>query len=131
MKCRHNLSVRIIDATAKKKVVCIILLIIFMTSFSFTTYAVTPENFRPNKNEQLPEELTKAGGQILWVVQLIGYGVAVITLTIIGIKYMLSSIDERADIKKRLIPFTIGAFIFFGGSFILSIISMIAKILPE
>ena len=37
--------------------------------------------------------------------------VSVITLVVLGIKYMVGSIEERAEYKKSMIPYLIGAFL--------------------
>lgn len=44
----------------------------------------------------------------------IGIAVAVISGIIIGIKYMLGSVEEKADIKGLLIPYIVGCVIVFG-----------------
>ena len=38
----------------------------------------------------------------------IGMAVSVITLVVLGIKYMVGSIEERAEYKKSMIPYLIG-----------------------
>ena len=43
------------------------------------------------------------------IIQAVGTVVAVIMLTIIAIKYMVSSVEERADYKQTMVPFIIGA----------------------
>ena len=47
-------------------------------------------------------------GTILGVVQVIGSLFAVISLIAMGIKYMLGSIEEKAQYKKTLLPYFIG-----------------------
>lgn len=44
----------------------------------------------------------------------IGIVVAVIVGIFLGIKYMMGSVDEQADIKQMLIPYVIGCFVVFG-----------------
>ena len=61
-------------------------------------------------------------GTILDVVRLIGTGVAIIMLIYIGIKIMLASPSERANIKQYSINYVIGAFILIGASGILKIV---------
>lgn len=46
---------------------------------------------------------------IVGVLQAVGTVVAVIMLTIIAIKYMISSIEERAEYKQTMVPYIIGA----------------------
>lgn len=52
----------------------------------------------------------------------IGMAVSVITLVVLGIKYMVGSIEERAEYKKSMIPYLIGAFFVFGISSVVTII---------
>ena len=65
------------------------------------------------------EELTK---QILGLVQWIAMAFAVGMLLYIAIKYMMSSANEKADLKKGLINYVIGAAIMFGVTAILEAI---------
>ena len=51
---------------------------------------------------------------ILTTVTNIGMVVAILILAILGIKYMLGSVEEKADYKKDLIPYLIGACLLFG-----------------
>ena len=52
----------------------------------------------------------------------IGMAVSVITLVVLGIKYMVGSIEERAEYKKSMLPYLIGAFLVFAISTIVSVI---------
>lgn len=52
--------------------------------------------------------------KILTVISNIGIAVSVIMLAVLGIKYMLGSVEEKAEYKEGLIPYVIGAFILFG-----------------
>ena len=67
-------------------------------------------------------KITQLGGWVFNAVAIVAGGVAVIGITILGIRYMLSSADGKADIKKKLIPFLIGAGLVFGVSFVMNII---------
>ena len=78
-----------------------------------------------NANETL--EITKAGGVILGVAQVIGVSVGIILLIILGIKYMTSSTNDKATIKEKLIPYVIGAVLMFGGTGLLTIIANFAR----
>lgn len=65
-------------------------------------------------------------GMILDIVRTIGIGIALIILTYIGIKFMMASPSERANIKQYSMNFIIGAFILVGGVGILTIIKKYA-----
>ena len=57
----------------------------------------------------------------------IGMAVSVITLVVLGIKYMVGSIEERAEYKKTMIPYIIGAVLLFSTSSIVGIIANIVQ----
>lgn len=61
-------------------------------------------------------------GVVLDVVRMVGIGIALIILIMIGIKVMLASPSERANIKQYAINYLIGACILIGASGILTII---------
>lgn len=64
---------------------------------------------------------------MLGYVQLVGTILSVLILMIIGLKYMLGSMEEKAEYKKTLIPYIIGAFMLFSGSLVPQIIYQIAQ----
>ncbi len=62
------------------------------------------------------------GNNILGVLTTIGMYVSVIILIILGIKYMMGSAEEKAEYKKSLMPYVIGAGLVFSASAIAQII---------
>ncbi len=68
------------------------------------------------------EEIQTIGETIVTIVSTIGSVVSVIALIIIGIKYMLGSVEEKAEYKKTMMPYFIGAICVFAASGITSII---------
>ena len=68
-----------------------------------------PSNFNPNDMD----EVVDAAGIIVSVIRTLGIIVSVIVLLIIGIKYMVGSVEERADYKTSMKPYLIGVLIFF------------------
>ena len=51
---------------------------------------------------------------IIGAVQWIGYAIAVGMLVFVGIKYILASANEKADLKNALIHYVIGAILIAG-----------------
>ena len=45
---------------------------------------------------------------------IIGIIIAVIVGAILGIKFMMGSVGEKADIEKLLVPYVVGCIIVFG-----------------
>jgi len=73
------------------------------------------------------EELKEKTENVLGIVQVIGSVVSVIMLMAIGIKYMLGSVEEKAEYKKTIIPYLIGAALVFSGTTIPQILYQISK----
>lgn len=72
-------------------------------------------------------KLEEKAETILGVIQVVGVIVSVVMLIAIGLKYMLGSIEERAEYKETLKPYLIGAFILFSGTTVPQLIYQIAK----
>lgn len=122
-----------------KKISLIVILIMICTIFfpyvtSATEIAVTNEivkvaddlglgdlNQYKGTGEDAPLFLEKVN-TIVSVIETVGVILSVIILIVIGIKYMLGSVEERADYKKTMIPYLIGAFMVFTVSLIPQII---------
>lgn len=68
-----------------------------------------PDSYKPTGTSEDAERLVEIGGAIIGVLRVVGVVVAVITLSIIGLKYMMGSTSDKAEYKKTMIPFLIGA----------------------
>ena len=60
------------------------------------------------------EQLEETSDFIFRILLTIGIIIMMIVGTIIGIKFMISSVDEKADIKKALVPYIVGCAVIFG-----------------
>ena len=56
------------------------------------------------------------GANIVDIITTIGIIVAVVVLLVLGIKYMMGSAAEKAEYKKTMIPYLVGAVLIFGAS---------------
>lgn len=73
------------------------------------------DQYKPNDIDSASaEKIETATSKILTVISNIGIAVSVIMLAILGIKYMMGSVEEKAEYKQGLVPYVIGAFILFG-----------------
>ena len=72
------------------------------------------------------EDVEKIGNKILGVIQIIGSVMAVGILMVLGIKYMIGSAEEKAEYKKTMIPYLIGAVFLFAAVNLASYIFNIA-----
>ena len=64
---------------------------------------------------------------IIGIISTIGTIASVVTLIALGIKYMIGSIEERAEYKKSMLPYIIGAFLLFAVSTIVTFIMNISN----
>lgn len=66
--------------------------------------------------------IQKVGNQVITIISVIGSVVSVVVLIVLGIKYMMGSPDEKAEYKKTLMPYVIGASLVFAASAIAGIV---------
>ena len=109
----------------KTKFIVLMLILMLLIIFPHTVNArqISPNVYEPNEiNEEDVKQMYKFGGKIAGVLQIVGNIVSVGAMMIIGIRYVISSAEEKAELKERLFPFFIGAVLLFGASNIVNII---------
>ena len=81
-------------------------------SLKTTTTTIDPDDYKPG---DLVEDNTTInfGNKIIGAFQAIGSIVSVFALILIGIKYMMGSIEEKAEYKETMIYYIIGAILVF------------------
>ena len=79
-----------------------------------------------NSNPEEPKTLNDKAGVILGVIRVIGTLISVGVLMVLGIKYMMGSVEEKAEYKKTFTLYIIGAFLLFTGTLLPSVIYDIA-----
>lgn len=67
------------------------------------------------------------GATIVTIMQTVGIVVAVVVLLILGIKYMMGSAEEKAEYKKTMIPYLVGAILIFASTTIVNVVYNIAN----
>ena len=77
-------------------------------------------------NADSPTLVGKANN-LLGLIQVVGIVISVVMIMAIGIKYMLGSVEEKAEYKSTLVPYLIGAFILFTGTTLPNIIYQFTK----
>lgn len=106
------------------KIIAVLLIAIALITLSTTIVRATTgfEPIEPEPAGTAGEKVTNTAGQILTIVRIVGMAVAVIMLTILGIKYVAASPNEKADYKKGMTVYVVGAVLLFGASALLSVI---------
>lgn len=100
------------------KILILIVLIIFI--FVNSSNALSLEQLDGSGADT--GKIQNVGGQLITIISVIGSMVSVIALIVLGIKYMLGSVEERAQYKKTLMPYFIGAMFVFAASSIAGMI---------
>lgn len=109
------------------KILSIVMLVIMMVSCVSTVFAAgtaTDPSVWNNKagNKINTTEIESFSASIINVISIVGSAAAIITLIILGIKYMMGSAEEKAEYKKTLLPYIIGAAMVFGASVLVGVI---------
>ena len=89
--------------------------------------STNPSYYNPGNVDDGEEEFLKMAGTMLGVINTIGVVVSVIILMIVGIKYMLGSVEEKAEYKKTMINYVVGAILLFASTTIANILYTIGK----
>ena len=80
-----------------------------------------PGAWKPS-NQAVSTKFNQKVGVIASVVRNVGILVSVGTLIAIGIKFMLGSVEEKADYKKTMMPYIYGTFFLFTGTLVPQVI---------
>ena len=94
--------------------------------FAATTGAVDPKTLTGSSNANTTT-MQNIGNQIITVVSVAGSIVSVVVLIVLGIKYMMGSASEKAEYKKTMIPYLVGAILIFGASAITKVVVNLAS----
>lgn len=109
------------------KIVVLLLTIVLVAScilpnITFGTDWKDVNQFDNKSDQNLDESVRTVVGTILNVTRIIATGIAIIMLTVLAMKYMMSAPGDRADIKKHAVVYVVGAIVLFAASGILGII---------
>ncbi len=101
-----------------KKIIFTIWIFIYIINITKIVFGLDPTGIintnRFGGNGSGASDLYTIGNKLLGIIQAAGAGVAVIATLVLGIRYTYSAPDDRAEIKKKLIPFIIGGVLVFG-----------------
>ena len=114
----------------KKIVKITVPLAIILAMLATTIIGATITTNSITSNKDLGDAGTKiesVGSRVLTTISNVGIVLSVVMLAIIGVKYMMGSADERAEYKKTLLPYIIGAFLIFGASTVAKIVKTVGE----
>lgn len=96
------------------KILAMVMIAILLVSIASSVFAINPTNITGNTSGTTG--IQGLGSQVIGFIQVIGSITAVAVLVILGVKYMMGSAEEKAEYKKTMIPYIIGAILVFAAS---------------
>lgn len=79
--------------------------------------AINPEEISASADTGAADTtVLNVGNMILTIITNVGMILAVIIIAVLGVKYMMGSTSEKAEYKKSMIPYLVGAILVFGAS---------------
>lgn len=93
------------------------------TASGRSTSTIDPSDYKPDELSNVETELIfNKTGVILAAIRNISIVTSVIVLMVIGVKYILGSVEEKASYKETMVPYIIGCILATSGIVIVSYI---------
>ncbi|MCI8361733.1 MAG: hypothetical protein HFJ41_00995 [Clostridia bacterium] len=116
-----------------KIITTILLVTMLLTSFATISQAtsqsgasagtINPDDFKPGDLTASDTATAfRSAGVIVNAIINVGLVISIVMFMVLGMKYMMGSIEERAEYKKTLMPMIIGTLMLFVSGKIVSII---------
>lgn len=126
-----------------KRIVSILILLLITSMFIgvHSVYAGAADDVSAIKGSmtganQMPGDKGSGGilgaiNDVIGLLQLAGTGIALIVVTMLGIKYMLASPSDKAEVKKQIMPILIGCFLVFGAVMVVTAMIDLAAVVES
>ena len=108
----------------KKNVKILAILLIALTivaTISNIAFAVTPGDITPEDPSDT-SGIQTLGNRIFGGIRIFGTIASVLILAVLGIKYITSSPEGKADYKSNIVPYIVGAVLLFGATNVASLV---------
>lgn len=105
-----------------------VLLVATVSQVALATYTQIIEDV-DKKGEGVATEVNgvkELAGKVIRIIRNVAAIAAIVIISILGIKYMMGSTQEKADYKKSFIPLIVGIIVVFGAAQIASMIFSVA-----
>ena len=103
-----------------KKLLITLLCFVMVASLSATVLAASASfgtiKVNANKSTTGTTTMLNVGNRVISIIRVVGIVISVGVLMVLGIKYMMGSAEEKAEYKKTMIPYLIGAVILFAAA---------------
>lgn len=103
--------------------IILIATIMFVLIPTFAKAEIDPDNYKPNEIADIDfTAVTNIVNPVVGILRYGGIGISIIVLMILGIKYMVGSVSEKAEYKKTMIVYIIGVALLVSTTQLLAII---------
>ncbi len=115
------------------KIISTILIVLMLVASLSTIVFAAPDlsgkidEIGQGNNAANTDKVVSLGKTIVTIMQTVGIVVAVVVLLILGIKYMMGSAEEKAEYKKTMIPYVVGAVLLFAATTIVNVVYQLAN----
>ena len=109
------------------KILTVLLLAMVLITFATNVFAaeLDPAKLTPSYGNS--DGLQKKAGQIMGMIRNVAIVASVIIIMVLGVKYMLGSVEEKAEYKKSFMPLIIGIILVVSATTIAAFIFNMAK----
>ncbi len=91
-----------------------ILIINFMVPYvNAAADIIDPDKVLQYTNVEANDKVLKTANIVIGTIQVIGTVISVAVIMLLGVKYIMGSVEERADYKKAFIPYIVGVIFIF------------------
>lgn len=111
----------------KKGIIILLTIVLCMLITVPSMAAINPDDYKPVSDTSGDTQVAEMGGKILGIISTIASVAALFALLFMGIKYMIGSVDQKAEYKKTMIPYIIGALMAFAGGTIVNLIYLMMQ----
>ena len=121
------------------KLLSVLLIVVTLVSVSVSVFAAdntkitdikfdnVADNMKGSITQENQNKITGVGSSIVGILQTIGIVLSIIILIVLGLKYMMGSAEEKAEYKKTMIPYVVGAILIFAASALAGVIVNFAQ----
>ena len=110
------------------RVITILVTVLAVVMIGVTSFAAEVSiNSIDGKGDVDVTQIGTVGNKIATILRAIGTVLLVVVLMVLGIKYMMGSAEEKAEYKKTMIPYLVGAILVFGATQIAGAVLSFAK----
>ena len=111
------------------KILVTVLIALILVTFCSSVFAaeLSPSDLEQKIKYGESDALANKAGQIMGMIRNVAVIAAVIILMVLGVKYMLGSVEEKAEYKKSFMPLIIGIILVVSATAIASFIFNMAK----